>query len=226
MSIKLRSLLKRLYYKPCLRFAFIEDGVLVQPGIKRLGRAELGDLGADFPDLRFVVDVGDHAVDPAGDLVHLLVPEAARGRRRRADAHAAGDHRAEGLKRDGVAVDGDAGLVERDLRLFAGHAFAGQVDEDQVVVGAAGDEAEAFLHHLLGKVLAVADDVLLVDFELGLEGLGEGDGFRGDDVHEGAALHAGEDGGVEFFGVLFFAHDHAAAGARRVLWVVVVTKSQ
>ena len=41
----------------------------------------------------------------------------------------------------------------------------------------------------------------------------EGDGLAGDDVHERAALLAGEYGGVEFLGVFLLGEDEAGAWA-------------
>ena len=86
-----------------------------------------------------------------------------------------------------------------------------QVDEHEVVVGAAGDEAEAALDHRLGQRRGVVDDLLDVGLELGLQRLAEGDGLGGDDVLERAALDAGEDRLVERLGVLLLAQDDAAA---------------
>src|SRR3546814_6897334 len=71
----------------------------------------------------------------------LLV--AARGDRGRADAQAGGD---EGLLRvvgHRVLVDGDVGLAQRGLRVLAGDALADHVDQHQVVLGAAGNDAVA-----------------------------------------------------------------------------------
>ena len=97
-----------------------------------------------------------------------------------------------------------------------------------MVVRAAGDETEAFLHQAVGEDGGVLHDLLAVGLELGLEGLAEADGLGCDDVLERAALRAGEHGGVDLLGEvdglhlagldvllgdLVLAEDQAAAGA-------------
>ena len=77
------------------------------------------------------------------DLIHLGFAHAARRHGRRADANAAGDHRRVLIERDRVLVDGDAGLAERGFGDLAGDAFREDVDEHQVIVGAAAHDAEA-----------------------------------------------------------------------------------
>ncbi len=76
------------------------------------------------------------------------------------------------------------------------------------------DDAEAVFLHALAECPGVAQDLLLVGLEIGPQRLAEGDGLGRDDVHERAALHAGENLGVDFLGVLFLAEDDAAARAR------------
>ena len=83
------------------------------------------------------------AREQLADDVHLGFAHAARRHRRRADADAARDHRRILIERNRVLVDRDARLAERRLRDLAGDALREDVDEHQVVVGAAADEAEA-----------------------------------------------------------------------------------
>ena len=62
-----------------------------------------------------------------------------------ADAQAGGDERRLGVVGDRVLVQRDAGAVERLLGHLAGDAEGPEVDEHEVVVGAAGDDAEALV---------------------------------------------------------------------------------
>ena len=61
----------------------------------------------------------------------------------RADAEAAGDRRGLGVVRDGVSIDEDVDGAEGGLCLSTGEAGGAEVDEKEVVVGAAGDDSEA-----------------------------------------------------------------------------------
>ena len=94
-----------------------------------------------------------------------------------------------------------------------------------MVVRPAGDEVEPAFEQTIGQSLAIIDDLAGVVFELGFERLTECDSLAGYGVHERAALHSREDATVHFLGELLAAEYHAAAGARSVLWVVVVTTS-
>ena len=69
-----------------------------------------------------------------------------------------------------------------------------------MVVGAAGDDIETVTAQRFRQRLGVLDDVLGVDLEVRAQRLGEGDGLGGDDVHQRAALQAGEDRRVHLLG--------------------------
>jgi len=93
-----------------------------------------------------------------------------------------------------------------------------EVDQHEVVVGAAGDEGEAVFLQRLGEHVGVVDHVLGVGLERGVERLLEPDRLPGDVVHERAALPAGEHGLVDVVGELLVAHhDPAATGADRLV---------
>mmetsp|Transcript_96733 Transcript_96733/g.269173 ORF Transcript_96733/g.269173 Transcript_96733/m.269173 type:complete len:376 (-) Transcript_96733:96-1223(-) len=84
--------------------------------------------------------------------------------------------------------------------------------------GTAGDDAQAALDEGLGQHLGVLDDLFLVGLEFGRQGFLEGHGLAGDDMHQRAALDAGEDRGVDLLGDVFLVRqDDAAARATQAL---------
>ena len=107
------------------------------------------------------------------------------------------------------------GQIECLLRDLGGELrqILTQVDKEEVIVRATGNELVATLDHGRGEGLRVFDDLLPVGFKTRLEGFAEADRFRCDYVHERASLPAREHGGVDCFGVLGFAENEAAAGA-------------
>ena len=76
---------------------------------------------------------------------------------RGADADAGRVERRALVEGDHVLVDGDAGLVERFLRDLAGQPLRRDIDEQQMIVGAAGDDAEAEPLQFLGERPGVGD---------------------------------------------------------------------
>src|SRR5699024_11053642 len=115
-------------------------------------------------------------------------------------------------------VGGDVHLVQVVLQLLAGALLVQQVDEHQVVVGAAGHQLDAAGGQRRGQGLGVVHDRLGVVLELRLERLAKADGLGGDDVLQRAALSAGEDGRVDALDqVLVVGQDQAAAGAAQRL---------
>ena len=91
----------------------------------------------------------------SADLAELGLAEAAGGAGGRAEADARGDGRLLGVEGDAVLVAGDVGAPERLLGGLARHALGAQVDQHQMVVGAAGDDVEPALHQLVGQGLGV-----------------------------------------------------------------------
>src|SRR5208337_2347078 len=128
------------------------------------------DPGMDILYGSLVVDVLYHRGDPGAYQAHLGLFHAPRGDRRGPDPEAARDKRALGLVRDRVLVHGYAGPAERRLGFQAGDALGCQVEEHEVVVGAAGDEAEAVCQEGFGEDLCILDDLLIVFCERGPEG--------------------------------------------------------
>src|SRR5699024_8122726 len=119
----------------------------------------------------------------------------------------------------GVFVDGDVRLRQRRFGGFAGQSTGDEVDQEQVVVGAAGDHIIAPFEEDGGHGAGVVDGLVLLGGEGGLGRFGQGHGLGGDDVHQRAALHAGKYSGVQLFVQLRLAagQDQAAARAAQGL---------
>ena len=99
------------------------------------------------------------------------------------------------------------------------HCFGGlprdvkgpQVDEHHMAFGAARHDAQPPVHELLGHDRRILHDLLLIGLEFRRERFAQRHGLRGDDVHEGTALHAREDRGVDLLFKVGTHEDHAAA---------------
>ena len=61
-----------------------------------------------------------------------------------------------------------------------------------------------------GERFGVDHYLSLIFAELRLERFMKTNGFRSDNVHQWAALHAGENGGIDLLGEFLFAHNDAA----------------
>src|SRR5690606_10567555 len=120
-----------------------------------------------------------------------------------------------GVVGDGVVVEGYPQAVEHAGGIAAGQVLVdgAEVDEEQVVVGPAGDDPHPFVHHRLGHRLGVGDDLVGVGGALGLGGLVEAHGLGGDLALDRAALAAGEHRLVDDLGVPLPREDHAAPRA-------------
>src|SRR5690606_21806422 len=71
---------------------------------------------------------------------------------------------------------------------------------------------------MIGEGGSVFDDLLLVLFESGLQCLVEADRLGRDDMHERAALNAGENHGVDLFRkILVIGENETAAGTAQAL---------
>jgi len=126
-----------------------------------------------------------------------------------------------------LPVAGDPGPVKHVLGHLAGELLLerSQVDEHEVVVGPARDEAKALNRQRLGQSRRVAHDLGGVLAELRLEGLAEGDRLGRDHVLERSALQPGEDSRVDRLGQVGTAENGTAPRAAEGLWVVKVTTS-
>ncbi len=181
-----------------------------------IGEGEAGgesaDMLADFAEFGRVVAALDRFVDEISDIEHLVFLHTAGRNGGRTEADAAGLERALGVEGDGVLVGRDASLVEGFLDFLAGESLGLNIDEHDVIFRRAGDDAVAVFLHAFAEGLGVADDLLLIGLEGGLEGFFEADSFAGDDVFERATLEAGEYLGVNILGILGLAEDQTGAG--------------
>ncbi len=185
--------------------------------VNREASGQFGDLFADALFGLGVTQIGEDFGNPRADLVHLGLAHAAGGDGRSTEADASGLHRRQGIKGDGVLVDGDAGAIESFFGIRASDAARMHVNEEKVIVGTAGDDAESQVGEGSGEGLGVDGDLLLIFTEGRLHGFLEADGFGSDGVHERAALDAGEGEFVDLFGEGGAAEDQAAARAAQGL---------
>ena len=81
-----------------------------------------------------------------------------------------------------------------------------------MVVGTARDQFHSSASQAVSEGVGIADDLGLIFFEGGLECFAKADCLTGDDMHQRAALGAGEDRLVDCLGEAFTAEDHTASG--------------
>ena len=129
---------------------------------------------------------------------------------------------------DRVAVDGDPDAVQAVLGLLAVERRLAQVAQHEVNIGPARQDthATAGAEQLCRDRLRAAT-VRSCLFPEGLRSCDpQGHRLAGDDVLQGAALLAGEHGGVDRLGELLGAQDSPPRPPPIVLWIVVVTTSR
>ncbi len=95
---------------------------------------------------------------------------------------------------------------------LAGGVLGAEIDQHQMIVRAARDDIEPILHQRRRQRAGIGDDLPRIGLELGLQCFLERHGLGRDDVHQRAALQAGEHGRVDLLGhLLVIGEDHAAA---------------
>ena len=107
--------------------------------------------------------------------------------------------------------------VELFLQVTARDARAAQVEQHEMIVRAARDEAEPALDKRIGQRSSILDHVFGIRPEFGLHRLTQAHGLGRDDVHERAALRAGKDGAVNPLAEFLLRQDHTAARAAQRL---------
>jgi len=111
------------------------------------------------------------------------------------------------------------GLAEGGLGLLARQALGAQVDQHDMALGAAADDAQAALGQRLRQHAGVGHHLHLVGLELGRQRLLEGHRLGRDHVHQRPALDAGEDGAVDLLGdgLVVGQHDAAARATQALV---------
>src|SRR5690606_32503664 len=186
--------------------------------IKREALCHLMHFCPYFFDCCFVFDVFEHSGYIMSDPPHLLLSHPAGGDSGGSDAETAGDERAPALIWNGIFIDGNMGFSERHLCFEPGKAEIGQIEEDEVIIGAAGDKAKALFGKNRCHCLGVLHDLAVVFTERGPERLFEADCPRSNGVHQRTPLPAREDCLVDLWAILCVAHERSASrSAKRLM---------
>ena len=142
----------------------------------------------------------DAVCNAVRDHLHLGCTHAAGGDSRGAQTHAGGHKGAAGLAGDGVLVGGNVHAVQALLQVLAGALLVPQVDEHQVVVGAAGDKLDPALLQGRSQSLCIFYDLAGIFLEFRLQCLSKADSLGCNHVLQRAALRAGEHRRVDALG--------------------------
>ncbi len=159
---------------------------------RRRAPCKFGDLFADALLDLGIADIGENFRDPGADLLHLGFAHAAGGDGRAAQADSAAFHWGQRIERNGILVYGDAGAVEGFFGVRSGDAAGVDFDQKQMVVRAAGDDAESLLGNGGGHSLGVGHNLLLIFLKGRFHGFFQADSFCGDRMYQRTALRAGE----------------------------------
>ena len=148
-------------------------------------------------------------MDEVGYLHHVVFAKTACRHGWCADANAARLHNRLGVEGNCVFVYRDGCLIENQGCIGTSDSKRSKVNEEDMVVGAARNDAVAKLGESGRKGFGIVDDLLGVDSEAWVQGLLETHRLCGDDVHERAALDSWKNLSVDLLGEFFFAHDKA-----------------
>src|SRR5262245_33565052 len=173
------------------------SGAPANSRVDGMAPAERDHRIAHAPDRGVVAHRVEDVGDQAADLARLVETEAARRDGGRPDPEAARHEWRARVVRHGILVHRDVRMAERRVGVLAGIGLADEIQQEQVIVRAAGYDAEPAVLERLRERARVRDHLPLVLLELRRERLGERNRLRGDHVHERAALRAGEDHRVE-----------------------------
>merc|ERR1719284_1085297 len=96
-----------------------------------------------------------------------------------------------------VLISGNADVVEDEIDSGAVDLLVAEVDQDEMIVRSAADDAESVVHESLRHALSVLDHLLLVFLVGRRHALLEGNGDSGDLMIVRTALETGKDGLVD-----------------------------
>src|SRR6266498_3279871 len=106
---------------------------------------QLADLYGDPSKRSVVIHAAKRTGDKVCDDFHLVFLHAPGCYRWRADTDATGHERGSSIEWNGIPIDRDMRFIQRFLRDLTGQFGLAQVDEHQMVIGAFGRQAKAFI---------------------------------------------------------------------------------
>ena len=167
---------------------------LVPYGLKNLGVLLGSFLGDTIDNIGVLGHGAENGVDQLDDLGHVLLHETSGSDGRCADPDSGCLERRTGVERNHILVEGDLGLLQLLLGHPSGHVreLGPEVDQHQMVVGAAGNDLVASCNELLGHLLGVGHNLLLIFHIFRLHRLVECDCLGGDHVLKRSSLHSRE----------------------------------
>ena len=149
-------------------------GIAIEMGF---GLRTVGGFGGGF-----LTDEGD-LFHPIGEVLHVLFAEATSSDSGGAEADARGAEGGGTVVGERVSIQGEADSIESLLVEFTVDAETGfDVDEDEMIIGAAALEGEAIVYEGIGEGFGILDDILSVSLKLGLQSFAESNGFSGNNM--------------------------------------------
>ena len=103
-----------------------------------------------------ILRIFDDRRDDICDFLEVIFLESSGGQSRGAETNAARDEWRESLERNGVSVCGDADLIENRLCDLTCDADSFHISEEDMGIGAAGNDADAILLQLIREAFTIA----------------------------------------------------------------------
>ena len=136
--------------------------------LSKIKGMSFNEFGYFFADVVLLgIELSSSKLDELSDLNHIRFDETSGGSGGSTYADTAGYEGLLGVVGDSVLIDGDIYLVQLLLKILTGNANLAQVNEHQVVIGAAGNKVKSLGKKGGSKNLGVLYDLLLISLELG-----------------------------------------------------------